>query len=188
VAVSVSSGLERLSFADRPQYSSPYPLGIAVGRAAVTGDASGGGVTMTLLSDGGFLFRLELLSLVRGDVTSTTQNIITSHRWAGDRSPAASPTDFDLNWHLTRVAQGGFSVSRANVDVMSMIRRFPMGRTDNVALQVILSASDAVNTDTVTYEFHAICTYWRKEALQRPGFLASYYEAPEVPLVPALGR
>jgi len=183
LVIGVSSGLERLSFAERPGFADPYPEGLAVGHISVTGDASGGGVTGTFLSDGGFLYRLELLQVVQGDGNDDTVSFLTSHRWASDRSPAAAAGDFSLNWGMARDGLGTFGVYRPNADVAAMLRRFPMGRTDNVALQQVVAIFHQTNRLNVTYDFNVVCSYWRKEALQRPGFMTAFYEAPVVPVV-----
>lgn len=184
MAIGASTGLERLPFTERPDFADPYPEGLAVGHLSVTGDATGGSIATTFLSDGGFLFRLELLSVIRGDTVDDAPNIITSHRWASSRSPAMNPQDYDLNWGLQRDAIGTFTVWDLAPSHLAMIRRFPMGRTEDVPLQLVVAINSPTNTDTITYDYNVVCSYWRKEALQRPGFLASFFEAPVVPRVP----
>lgn len=172
-----------MPFANRPDFADPYPEGLAVGRVDSVGDASGGNVSMTLLSDGGFLFRPELINFTRGDVIDDDVSMIISHRWAADRSPVIPPTGMDLNWGMARDGLGTFSIYRMNADVMEMLRRFPLGRTDNVALQIVFNIIIPTNTLAITYTLNVVCSYWPMSALQRPGFLAAFYEAPVVPRV-----
>ena len=91
---------------------------------------------------------------------------------------------FDLNWWLERrTLTPTFSTYTLYAAAYPQIRRFPMGRTENAPLQIIMQFIHETNTNTVTYDFDLICSYWKKESLYRPGFLMSFFEAPVVPLV-----
>jgi len=188
MAISVTAGMDRLSFADRPDFSDPYPEGIAVAHRTVTGDATGGGITVSILDDSGFLYRLEMISAIRGDSIADGLSIITAHRWAADRAPNALPTNFNLNWVMGLTAGPTFGVYRLGSPEYEMVRRFPIGRTDDVELQQLFAFFQETNTDTIVYEFDIVCSYWRKEALQRPGFLTAFYETPVVARVAPFGR
>jgi len=181
VSIADSGQIIHLPFTDRPQYADPHPEGIAVGHIDSTGDASGGTLTQTFLADGGFLYRLELLQATRDSDTSSEMNYITSHQWATDRSGLGVGA-FNLNWVMEnhRDAQGAFVQWAPRLVDLTMIRRVPLGRTDDVLQQILLSAA-ASNQDTSIYDLDVVLTYWRKESLSRPGFLASFWESPFVP-------
>lgn len=182
MAIFTSSGIVLLPFADRPAFGSPYPLGMAVGHDDVTGDASGNPITVSFLADGGLLFRLEALNVTRGNVDTDAMNYLTSHRWMTDRSGLGTAA-FDLNWVMeTNVdATSVFSVSTPRRKDLMALRRLPMGRTDDTVLQTLIAVTISTNTNTVVYGIDVVCSYWRKESLYRPGFLQTFWEAPEVP-------
>lgn len=181
MSIAATGEIIHLPFGERPAYGSPYPEGIAVGHIDQVGDASGNPITATFLADGGFLYRLELTQATRGGVDTTDWDYITSHRWATDKSGLGA-TAFDLNWVAAQQSQGlsSFTSHTPRVQDLAAIRRFPMGRTDKVALQTLLSWT-AENTDTILYDFDVVLTYWRKESLSMPGFLSAFYEAPAAP-------
>jgi len=182
VAIGVSSGLIHLPFGERPGYGSPYPEGIAVGHIDQEGDATGNPITATFLDDGHFMHRLELAQYTEGQEAGTRGSMITAHRWASDRSGLGA-TAFDLNW-LMEVISGStanpFTQNNLEPSALAMVRRFPIGRTDNVDLQILISII-ASNQNTIAFDFNVVTTYWRQEALYRPGFLQSFWEAPFVP-------
>ncbi len=184
MSVAGTGELVRLAFTDRPRYGDPHPEGIAVGHIDLTGDATGGVVGATFLSDGGFLFRLELMAATSGVNTTSVMDAITSHEWATARSGLGALA-FDLNWNLEnhQSAFAGFTQFAPTEVDRQMIRRFPIGRTVDVSLQTVIQMN-AINTNLLVYDFDIVCTYWRKEALSRPGFLASFWESPLVPPVP----
>ncbi|KKK83232.1 hypothetical protein LCGC14_2795450 [marine sediment metagenome] len=185
MALATTLGMVHLPFGERPQYGSPYPEGMAVAHSDVADDASGGDHTFTILADGGFLYRLELVNLVRGSGTIANLHIITSHRWASDKSGLGNSA-FDLNWDLIGASVlPGFSVygfnPLNNLGGVSMLRRFPMGRTEGVALQQVINLTVISQVNTITNEMSFVFTYWRKESLYQPGFLSSFFEAPASP-------
>lgn len=189
MALAVSTGILHIPFGERPQYGSPYPEGMAVGFLNEADDASGGSHTFTFLADGGFLYRLELLNYTRGEATARVTHCITNHRWAADKVDVIS-TAFDLNWFLSPSLGGGFSVynlgggsagGQGAVDHFPMIRRVPMGQLGQDKLQTLFHLDMTVNTNGITNELSIVLTYWRKEAMFRPGFLSAFWEASEVP-------
>lgn len=181
MAVNNNTSVVLLPFSVRPGFGSPYPLGVAVGHIDVTGDLSGGAAGGTLLAPGGFLYRLELLNSTMGfSGSAVDMSFITSHRWATDRSGRGIAA-FDLNWHAETENKSGFLVATPRPSDYQMIRRFPMGRTDNVAAQVLSAITWITNIDTALYDFDWVFTYWRKEATYLPGFMAAFLEAPFVP-------
>ncbi len=183
MAIAVNTGVVRLPFADRPAFGSPYPEGIAVAGTTLTGDASGGDVTLVVLSDGGFLYRVEKVGLTKGDALATTLALLSSHRWASDRS-GLGPTTFDLNWITTQVLAATFSVFSLAATDFQQIRRFPIGRTDAVALQTIFQFGHSTNVNTRSYQFDLVMSYWRTESMYRPGFLQSFWESPVAAVEP----
>ena len=179
MAIAGSSGILRMQFGERPGFGNPQPEGIAVAHGEITGDASGGGVSFTFLSDGGFLYRLEVCQSTRGSTTNSLMSIIASSRWATERSGLGAGA-FDLNWILLRTGGTGFAMHRIRTDDLIQIRRFPLGRTDQVSLQVMFTFLDSINTNNEDYEFDLVFSYWRTEAMYRPGFLQAFWEAPLV--------
>jgi len=182
VAIDATSGMVHLPFAQRPGFGTPYPEGMAVAHIDVTGDATGGAISATILADGGFLYRFELFEGTQGDINNDDWDYITSHRWAADRSGRGAGA-FDLNWITRRGLGTTFSNHRSFPEDLQVIRRFPMGRTDNVALQTLFTVNVEVNRNAIDYNFNLILTYWRTEATYRPGFLQAFWEAPVVPVV-----
>ena len=182
MAVSTTAGVIHVPFSDRAEYSSPYPLGIAVAHADLLGDATGGLAVASFLADGQFLYRLEgLNTTVNEDADTDIVDCITSHGWA-TRTAGLGTAAFDLNWVLIKRAAtspANFAIaSLADADLRA-ISRLPMGRTDKVALQTIM-AIDHRNTDTRIYDFDAWWSYWPATARSESGFLQSFYEAPVV--------
>lgn len=165
-----------------------------MGASQQADDASGGAHTFTFLADAGFLYRLELCNLTRGETTVRNVHAITSHAWAADKSGLGSGA-FDLNYRMAGAPVGGtFSVyslmnviSSSGVPAVPEIRRFPMGRLDKVLLQVLMSVTIPTNTTGITNELSIVWTYWRKEATYRPGFLSSFFESPVVPTALKVG-
>jgi len=193
MALTPTTGIIHLPFGERPQYGSPYPEGIAVGFISQTGDGSGGNILATFNADAGFLYRLELMQLTRGSPNIVIAHTLTSHRWASERSGLGT-TSFDLNWPLTFFGTTAFAVAQLAGGAngrgpwpLEMIRRLPIGRTDSVLLQPIITMTVDINVTAITHEFAVTLTYWRKEALSFPGFLSSFYEAPVVPTSLKLG-
>jgi len=180
MTVAGTGTLVHLPFPDRPEYGSPYPEGIAVGHIDITGDASGGAITSALSAEGRFLYRLELLNATKGTAIANIANYITAHRWATERSGLGAQA-FDLNWIPSKVDGAAFSVYRPESQDLEMIRRFPIGRTDRVDLQVITSFFWQTNEDLILYDVDWVFTYWPSTALYRPGFLASFWESPFIP-------
>ncbi len=193
MSLATTVGVEHLPLGERPRYGSPYPLGIALAQSQVADDASGGTHVWTINVDPGFLYRLELLNLTRGEQVIRDMHVITSHRWAAVKVPGLA-AGFDLNWILDGGATSGFSVyglvsNQVGLDVMAEIRRFPMapqlGGTPPGVSQQLMLVTNNVNTTTITNELSVVWTYWDRQALFLPGFLSSFHEAPEVPpLVP----
>lgn len=168
-----------LPFTERQLYSSPYPVGLAVGHVDMLGDASGGNVVCSFLVDGGFLFRAELFNWAADEATVREGSFITSHRMLTDRSGLGA-TAFDLNWIRLGNGDGGFVVYQPRVDDFARIRRIPMGRTDDVQLQTLCAFFINTNVDTIVYDFDVIFSYWDVRSLIEPGFLQSFWEAPIV--------
>jgi len=189
MAIAETVNLVRLPLGERPLYSTPYPGGIAVAHRTTVGDATGGIITWSMLSDGGFLFRLEGIQLVVGTSTVDVTHLITSHQWAEAKSGQGT-SSWNLNWGMGfYLAATGFQVisltggnqTGGGQPPLEQIRRLPMGRLDAVSAQQVMLLSIEGNIDTMTYEMSAWCTYWPKTALYRPGFLESFYESPVVP-------
>lgn len=182
MALAPTAGIVLLPFAERQRYGDAHPIGLAVGHIDQTGDASGNPLTASFLADGGFLFRLEMIQATLGSTTPVDMNFILAHRWASDRS-GFGDTAFDMNWVLEeRVsASGAFGAYSPAPADLQQIRRFPLGRTDNVTAQFIASFN-STNQNGLVYDYDIVMSYWRVEALYRPGFLASFFESPFIPL------
>jgi len=180
VAVSVSSGIVHFPSTVLPGFGAPNPEGLAVGHVDATGDLSGGLTSMSLLADGGFLYRLELFNATRDNADADQASLITSHRWATDKS-GLGVSAFDLNWILENVSssQQVFGNQKLQLNDYQMIRRFPLGRTDAVAAQFIMTFL-ADNVDATVYDIDAVFSYWPKTAMFRAGFLQSFNEFPGV--------
>lgn len=174
------AGLVRVQFSDRPAFGSPYPEGYAAGHIDLTGDATGGGVQASFSTEGGFLYRLELLNYTRGDNVASQSNFITDHRWLTDATGLGANA-FQLNWNFVARTPIGFTIFEPFPEQMRMLRRIPIGQTAKVGSVIIFTINDPNNTDTIAYDFDVIFSYWKTEALYRPGFMSSFLMAPEVP-------
>ena len=182
MAVATTGGIVHLPFTERPDYGSPFPEGIAVGHIDATGDASGGGVSGAFIAETGFLYRLELANSTRGSENADAVSHLSSHRWATDRSGLGNLA-FDLNWGTRQVISDGFALYVPEVQDLQMLRRFPIGRTDvNPAGQTIWAVFFETNFDTILYDMDVVFSYWRTEAMYRPGFLAQFWETPFTPV------
>lgn len=181
MAIAASAELVHLPFTPRPQYADPHPEGIAVGFVSDTGDATGGGASLALSAQGGFLYRFEGFIDLVSDVIVRTGFITTTHQWASDAA-GFGITTFQLNWITNILLSTGISSRELGRNYWQMIRRFPMGRTHNVGASTIFQLDYSANTNTVSYQLEAFFSYWKTEARYRPGFLQSFYEAPTVEL------
>jgi len=182
MAIALTTGVVHLPFGQRPGFGDPYPEGIAVAQRTIIGDATGGTVSLSVLTDGGFLYRVERAGLAKGDAVATTLDVISVHRWATARS-GLGDFAFDLNWILPPLATGTFSAFGFTNEDWLQLRRFPMGRTERAAAaQQLFFFSHSSNVNTITYEFDLIMAYWSVSAAYRPGFLESFWEAPPVPI------
>lgn len=194
MALATTLGVDHLPLGERPQYGMPYPEGIAIASSEVADDASGGSHTFSISADPGFLYRLELVTWIRGESTSRNLHCITVHRWANAKRPNVNSA-LDLNWILEPTALGasftvyalvgGGSTDGNSESPMVQLRRFPMGPAlgggaPGVAAQLMAFTND-VNTTGITNNLVVVWTYWKKESLYLPGFLSSFYEAPAVP-------
>lgn len=181
MTVAGTGTLVHLPFADRAAFGSPYPEGIAVAHIDLTGDATGGIASGSVQAVGPFLYRLELMAATLNSGPAITGSYTSAHRWAADRS-GLGQTAFDLSWVPDIAQDGGFTLLRPSPVDYAQIRRVPLGRTDVSALWVIWQTTFGTNVDGGLYDFDLILTYWPAESLYQPGFLASFFEAPVVPL------
>lgn len=153
---------------------------MAVGHIDQTADASGGTITASFLAQDQFLYRLELFNVTQSVVTANALSFSTVHEWATAQSGFGALA-FTLNWQVTPQRGGnGFSVYQFGDDVMRQIRRFPIGSVTPGAGQFVSVVTVEDNTDTVVWDFDIVFSYWPKTALYLPGFLSSFFEAPEV--------
>jgi len=191
MTLATTVGVVHIPLSERPNYGQPYPEGIALAQSQVADDASGGDHTWSINADPGFLYRMELFNLTRGETATRSFHCITVHRWIGAKSPGLLAA-FDLNWPMQNEASSGFGVysiatNNGTLDYMQQIRRFPMGAAlgggaPGVSV-LLMNITNPDNTTGITNELSIVWTYWRKEALYLPGFLSAFYEAPAVPPV-----
>lgn len=189
MAIAASGAIIRAPFARRQGYGGVEAQGMAAGHVDVTGNATGGAISASLVTDGGYLYRLELLQASIGSGSGQDVDVITSHRWLEDRT-GLGLTALDLNWVTIRTIEtspSAFQIHTLPEPAMAMLRRVPIGRTDDALLSFVVSFN-TTNTDLLLYDFDAIFTYWRKESLYRPGFLEAFQGEPRTltPLPPAL--
>lgn len=190
MALATTVAVTHIPFGERPQYGQPYPEGIAVA-VDDTADASGGDHTWTILADPGFLYRMELFNFTRGESGNRVIHVITAHRFFAEKDPGVN-TSFDLNWFTSRRANTAFSVydlagggdtGPVTKPPIEMISRLPMSGplgAPGVATQ-LMHITLIGQSNLITNEIAVTWTYWRKQALYRPGFLSAFYEAPAVP-------
>lgn len=192
MSIASTLGIVHLPFGERPQYGSVYPEGLGVAHDDSPDDATGGVHSFTVLANPGFIYRLELFNYVRGEETVRVTTVISSHRWAADKSGLGN-NSFDITWVAAGFSAGsgsGFSgyglrnSAAANAhDVTDQIKRFPLGRLSGApgVAQSIFFVSMLTNTDTISNDLALVFTYWDKQALFLPGFLSAFFEAPAAP-------
>lgn len=179
MALTPSTTLVHLPLGEREDYGSPYPAGLAVGHIDQIGDASGGAITASFLALDQFLYRLELMNVTKDDEGANDVDVITVHEWATAAS-GFGDFAFSLNWNLTQTSRGGFSVYQLRPEDLSQIRRFPIGSVTPEAGQFVAVIRSEDNTLADVWDYDVVFSYWPKTALFLPGFLSSFFEAPEV--------
>lgn len=180
MGITPNTEVVHLPFGAREAYGAPYPEGIAVGHIDAVGDATGGAITASFTAPDQFLYRLEVVNATSDDEVTKDVSIATVHEWATAQSGFSSQA-FTLNWQLSQVPQGGFSVyTFGGATVWVQIRRFPIGAVTPSAGQFIAVITVQQNVDLDVWDFDVVFSYWPKTALYLPGFLSSFYEAPEV--------
>jgi len=182
VSVSDTVALTQVSLGERPRYGSPYPDGIAYGRAAVVGDASGGTVTLQFTAEGQFLYRLENLIGTKDDQLSASPELLLQSAWLSDRSPDLALGEMNLLYVMEGkgFGNGGAGFVPA-LDAQAMFRRTPLGRFIPTGAALLIQTIDSLNTDLAEYQLWAVLSYWRKEATYLPGFWSVFLQSPEVP-------
>ncbi len=172
---------------DRPQYGSPYPEGIAVAHRSSVGDATAGLFSFNIFADPGFLYRLEFVSLQRGSSVVVKPFCTVSYDSFQERSgEPAGAWDVSFQMEGDNVVAVGIAfvtyilgTTFEGANPLPMMKRLWMGRTDKTVHQMMQIGLD--NVDLITLDVNVAWTYWRKEALFKPGFLSSFHEAPAVP-------
>lgn len=189
MAIASTGLIRRLPFGSRERFGTPYPEGIAAGHVQLTGDATGDPITVAWVAEAGYIFRLELVHSQRSDIVGTAQVLLTAHSWIADKGEGFGAGTFDLSWYLTdsAVAANGFTQYRMRTDDMIQVRRMPIGAPTTVAAPFLAQHTVTDNINTTVYNFNIIFTYWNAEALYRPGFLQSFWEAPVVPTPAVIG-
>jgi len=179
VAITASITMTRLPFAARPQFGDPHPSGIVAGRIALTGDASGGTVTAVFQVEAGLIYRLEHLTAFRADSIADEANAIFIHRSLQDFMGLGSQ-GMDFNYGLDTHLGGTFIAYSLSAIDQQQQRRVWMGAIHELrsVLTTIMQMTIATNTNTVSYGFQFVCSYWRPEALYLPGFWSALWEAP----------
>lgn len=170
------------AFGHRPRYGSPYPEGIALGHADVVGDATGGDLTVNFNADGGFLYRLETVHVLKQSVAVLDDiRLVLISGWASQKSGLGTAS-FNITRQLARNVATPITNYRLTHTEYMEARRFPLGRTDADRAQLLAQFIFPTNTNTIVWDFNIVLTYWRKEATYLPGFLSSFYESPVVPI------
>jgi len=179
VALTPSTTLVHLPFAQRVEYGQPYPEGIAVGHIDQTGDVSGDPITASFLAQDQFLYRLELVQSTHNSEATSDTSVQLIAGWANEQSGFGTGA-FSLNWQMPVKNGGGFAAhSLASGDLLAA-RRFPLGDVRPGAGQFIAVITSADNINANVFDYDVVFSYWPKTALYLPGFLSSFWEAPEV--------
>jgi len=176
VTVTTSPGVEHLSYVVDPSYADVEPEGIAFGFAEVLGDVSGGEVVMNIVAPSGFLYRLEQLQLSMSVVDVTAiYDVGVRFEWMGDATTPASGAEFFQSADLasegnTRLDDSFFHLTQ---NEMSQLRRTPLGTTRG-GFATLVVATNNDNTNTRIYRLRTVFSFWRQDALQRPGFYTAF--------------
>lgn len=185
MTVAATLSVVHVAFDERFKFGTPYPSGVALMSALLTGDATGGIIQLTVEAPSGFIYRLEHCH-VQHNVASVIDrgaSIELVHGWATERTGLAR--NFSVVHELEKTGPGAttnLTYAPQAGDYQSM-RHFPVGRTDLSLLgnQVIAEMKVHVNVNTSGNVFTLGFTYWPLSATYRAGFLSSFYEAPVVP-------
>lgn len=183
MAIADNVAMTHVAFGDRPRYGSPYPEGVALGRSSVTGDLTGGNIVVSFQADGGFLYRFEAFHAEKDQVAVNEDWVVLFiHGWATEKTDFGTGA-FNVLHKLGRelnTVPGILTYTMSDREQFPA-RRFPLGRVDSTADQLLAQLTIGTNTDGANYLAQFVCTYWRKEATYLPGFISSFYEAPVVP-------
>lgn len=177
---------------DRPQvraYAEGDPHGFAYSHVEVTGDASGGFITVALNASPGFVYRLEFAQVVIGDELGANLFLQLQHRYLGDAIPIANNSGRTIAaFRVQAATPTGFRVFGLDdrITPVEVLRRLPLGDLRNRTITTLVASwTIEINTNTVVYEMKLLLTFWRKDAMTRPGFWAAFNESP-APRFPAI--
>lgn len=172
----------------RPQvrsYADVEPEGLAYLHHPITGDATGGVITLAVNTDPGFVFRVEAAQLIYGANADVAIYCQFNHQWLADASGFAGNANRTLMMlGPASSLPAGFRQFDPTPDIYMMVRRIPLGNLTNTHIAVNLANwTNETNTNGVVSEFKLVFSYWRKDAMTRPGFWEAFMEAP-APRVP----
>jgi len=176
VTVTTSPGIEHLSYVVDPSYADVEPEGIAFGFAEALGDLSGGDIVMNIIAPSGILYRLEQLQLQMSVVDATAIfDVGVRFEWLGDATTPASGAEFFQSGDLgaenfTRLDD---SIYHLPPDQMLQLRRTPLGTTRGGFATLVVGTNNN-NTNNRIYRLRTIYSFWRQDALQRPGFYTAF--------------
>ncbi len=173
----VNGAIVRVSTPQQQPPASVEPEGWAAAFVEATGDASGGVIEVNALSEGGFLYRLESVTLVGSGVTGNGR-LTLFPRWLaegtglgiGNLLPSFSMADY-----ITPTASRNGLIQG---NPMAEIKRIPLGVGRSTGTQTIARIGEITNTNTETYGGTFIFTYWRISAASRLGWIEAFMEAP----------
>lgn len=184
LTVTATVEITRLPFAKREGFGGPYPDGLAVAFATITGDGSMGVAEALFTTPAGFFYRLEIAQATRSDVPASIEALLRCRAdWLSQASPFQSGSlSFDQAMNGTSILSGSFTLFETTRDA-NYLRRIPFGFLGGVAPTAtgVVVEMQIPNDNLIVYNFRTILTYWRRESFYLPGFLSSFFEAPVVP-------
>lgn len=175
MTVTVNPDIEHLSYVVDPSYADVEPEGIAFGFSEATGDASGGDIVMGVRAPSGFLYRLEQLQITQNTLDVAFNDVSVRFEWMENATSFASGAALFQSGDLvvsvgTRLSDKVFHLPPGD---MVELRRTPLGTTRGGFATLVVATNDNNVLNTI-YRTRTVYSFWRQDALQRPGFYTAF--------------
>lgn len=183
MAINAFREIVRVSMPVDPSYADIAPQGYAGVFARITGDASGGDITMVVSGEPGFIYRLEVMRMQVGETTARDVNLSLVASGIVDptisvTSDAATALQQTHHLEVGLTSTDTFRTYALETSEYLQARRLPFGDFRNRTIVVSLVTIRIPNTTTITYDYRMLFTYWPKDAMTKPGWWSMFMDAP----------